>query len=355
MSVTERLDGFQRRHRWASMPIAVVYKFHDDQGIYLAALIAYYGVLSLFPLLLLLTSILGFVLRRNPDLQERVLDSTLSQFPVIGDQLHDPQGLHGSGIAIVVSALIALYGSLGVAHAVHHAMNVTWAVPRCERPNPLRLRVRGLALIAIGGLAVMATTVLSALAGSATAFGADIGAASAVLVVVGAVAVNAGVFVAGFWVCVTRDRPLRCLLPGALTAAIVWQALQLGGTAYVGRFVKNRSDTYGAFALVLGLLAWIFLAAVAVVFSAELDVVRYKRLYPRSLLTPFTDNVNLTLADRRTYTDIATAQQVKRFESVSVRFADRESDPTAPVRGRNGSRRKSTHIPKKRRRLAAGP
>jgi uncharacterized BrkB/YihY/UPF0761 family membrane protein len=234
-------------------------------------------------------------------------------------------------------------------------MNVTWAVPRCDRPNPLRLRVRGLLLIAIGGVAVMTTTVLSALASSATAFGADIGGLSAVLVVVGAVAVNAGVFVAGFWVCVTRDRPLRCLLPGAFTAAIVWQALQLGGTAYVGRFVKNQSDTYGAFALVLGLLAWIFLAAVATVFSAELDVVRHKRLYPRSLLTPFTDNVHLTAADRRTYTDIATAQQVKRFESVSVRFDDHESDSTAAVRDRGGATMKRTQIPKRRRPVAARP
>ena len=354
MSVTERLDDFQRRHRWASMPLAVVYKFHDDQGIYLAALIAHYAFLSLFPLLLLLTSLLGFVLRRNPDLQERILDSTLSQFPVIGNQLHDPQGLQGSGVAVVVSALLAVYGSLGVAHAVHHAMNVTWAVPRCRRPNMFRLRLRGLLLIAIGGLAVMMTTVLSALASSAKAFGADIGAVSAVLVGVAAVAVNAAVFVVGFWVCVTRDRPLRCLLPGALTAAIVWQALQLGGTAYVGRFVKNKSDTYGAFALVLGLLAWIFLAALAVVLSAELDVVRHKRLYPRSLLTPFTDNVKLTSADRRTYTAIATAQQAKRFESVSVRFADPEGHPRAPVPGGRGRTRKRTHIPRTGRRVAAG-
>ena len=323
MSATERLDDFQRHHRWASMPLAILYKFHDDQGMYLAALIAFYGLLSLFPLLLLLTSVLGFALQNNPDLQQRILDSTLGQFPVIGDQLGDPQGLRGNGVALVVSALVAVYGALGVAHAIQNAMNVTWAVPRFRRANPFRLRLRSLLLIAVGGLATLITTVLSALAGSGTAFGANLGWPSAVLIMVAAVAVNAAVFVVGFWICVAHEeRTFRCLLPGALTAAVVWQVLQLVGTAYVGRVVKGTGATYGAFALVLGMIGWLFLASVAIVLSAEIDVVRYKRLYPRSLLTPFTDNVDLTRADRRTYTEIATAQQVKGFESVTVSFAD---------------------------------
>jgi membrane protein len=340
MGVTERLDSFQRRHQWAGAPLAVIYKFHDDQGVYLAALIAFYGFLSLFPLLLLFTSILGFVVQNDPELRERILDSTLSQFPVIGQQLGDPQSVRGSGIALVVSVLLAVYGALGVAHAIQHAMNVTWAVPRCRRPNPFHLRLRSLVLIAIGGLATIIATILSGLASSATAFGADLDWLSGVLIVVGAIAVNAAVFVVGFWICVARNRPVRSLLPGALTAAVIWQVLQLGGTAYVSRVVTNADDTYGAFALVLGLIAWIFLSSLAIVFSAEIDVVRYKRLYPRSLLTPFTDNVELTGADRRTYTEIATAQQYKRFETVTVNFTDedrngvagpREQDAAAPV------------------------
>lgn len=321
MSSTDRLDDFQRRHRWASFPIAVVYKYHDDQGTYLAALIAFYGFLSLFPLLLLVTSVLGFALQNNADLQARVLDSTLSQFPVIGDQLGDPQGLRGNGVALVVSALVAVYGALGVAHAVQNAMNVTWAVPRCRRPNPFRVRLRSVLLIAIGGLATLITTVLAALAGSGTAFGADLGWVSTLLIILAAIAVNAAVFVVGFGICVHNEqRSFRDLAPGAITAATVWQILQLVGTAYVGRVVKGTEFTYGAFALVLGLLAWLFLASVAIVMSAEADVVRYKRLYPRSLLTPFTDNVELTWADRRTYTDMAMAQQAKGFESVTVNF-----------------------------------
>src|SRR5687767_10078989 len=127
MSLTERADAFQRRHPVASFPIGVLYKFSEDQGPYLAALVTYYGFLSLFPLLLLLTSILGFVLDGHPDLQQQILDSTLSQFPVIGDELADPQGLRGSVGAIVIGGLVALYGALGVAQAIQNTMNVTWS------------------------------------------------------------------------------------------------------------------------------------------------------------------------------------------------------------------------------------
>ncbi|HJQ44120.1 MAG TPA: hypothetical protein VJ831_13610, partial [Jatrophihabitantaceae bacterium] len=69
MSVVERLDRFQREHPKAGLPIAVLYKYADDQGSYLAALITYYGFLSLFPLLPLSSTILNFVLHGDPHLQ----------------------------------------------------------------------------------------------------------------------------------------------------------------------------------------------------------------------------------------------------------------------------------------------
>ena len=334
MSVTRRLDAFQQRHRWAGFPLAVVYKFAEDQGPYLAALITYYGFLALFPLLLLLASILGFVLEGDPDLQRRILDSTLSQFPVIGEELGDPRGLQGNGVALVVGALVALYGALGVAQALQNAMNVAWAVPRHRRPNPIRLRLRSLVLITVGGLAVLATTVLSALAGSAGAFGADLEQWSTILFVFVSVVLNAAVFILAFRICTVQRVAIRNLVPGAITAAVFWQLLQLFGTAYVGNVVKGAGATYGVFALVLGLLAWIFLAAVGVVLSAEINVVRTKRLYPRSLMTPFTDNVDLTSADRNAYTDSARAQQAKGFQSVTVSFDDEGQQASARRRQR---------------------
>lgn len=316
----ERLDGYQRRHRWLGFPLAVTYKFFEDQGPYLAALITYYGFVSLFPLLLLLASGLGFVLQDNSDLQQRILDSALNQFPVIRDELTDPAALRGSGLAVLIGGLLAIYGALGVAQAVQNAMNVAWSVPRNHRPNPLRARLRSLSLIATAGLAVLSTTVLSVIGGSSAADDRVLGGWIPRLVTLTAIAVNAAIFVVVFRLSTARPLGVRTVLPGAVLAAVIWQALQLFGTVYVANVVQNSGTTYGVFAVVLGLLAWIFLAALGLVFSVEINVVRVKRLYPRALLTPFTDNVDLTAADRRAYTDAATAQRHKGFETVDVSF-----------------------------------
>ena len=322
MALADRLDRFQQRRPWAGFPIAVTYKYADDQGNYLAALMTYYGFLSLFPLLLLFSSVLGFALQGDPGLQQRILDSALGQFPVIGDQLSRPGGLQGSGLAIVVGVVGSLYGALGVAQAVQYAMNVMWAVPRTKRPNPVVARLRSLLLLATGGLALLGTTIMSALAGSAGAFGAELGIGLKLVITLLSVALNAAVFILAFRVATAERLSLRATAPGAVIAAVCWQLLQLLGTAYVGHVVKNASATNGVFALVLGLIAWIFLGAVSVVFCVEINVVRTHRLYPRALLTPFTEQVNLTTADQRAYSGYATAQRSKESESVEVSFED---------------------------------
>jgi membrane protein len=117
-TVISRLDGYQRRHRWLGMPIAVLYKFFDDQGTYQAALLTYYGFVSLFPLLLLLNTGLGYALHGNAHLQQQVLNSALGQFPVIGDQIGaNIHSFHGSTLALVVGVIGSLYGALGIAQA----------------------------------------------------------------------------------------------------------------------------------------------------------------------------------------------------------------------------------------------
>ena len=329
MSLTERVDAFQRRHPVVGFPIGVIYKFGEDQGPYLAALITYYGFLSLFPLLLLLTSVLGFVLDGRPELQQQILDSTLSQFPVIGDEIADPQGLRGNTGAIIVGGLVALYGALGIAQALQNAMNVTWAVPRNHRPNPIRARLRSLRFIAVAGIAVVATTILSGAGSSAGAFGIDVGMRNTVAALLVSILVNGAVFVVTFRMFRPDKVRSRDVLPGAIVAAVIWQLLQFFGTAFVGNIVKDSGAAYGVFALVLGLLAWIYLAAVGVVIGAEINVVRTKRLYPRALLTPFTDNVDLTDADRRAYHDAVSSQQFKGFQSVKVNYEDDGQRATA--------------------------
>ena len=317
MTVVERVDAFQRRHRWAGYPIAVVYKYIDDQGGNLAALIAYYAFLSLFPLLLLLTTILGFVLAGHEHLQQQILDSALGQFPVVGDQLGQPKQIGGGAVGLTVGILGSLYGGLGVGQAVQNAMNTAWAVPRNSRPDPLRARGRSLLLLLTAGVTVLGTTVLSTLAGSnAGSFGPLL----KVLVLVASIGVNAAVFLFAFRIATARDLSFRDVAPGALAAAIVWQLLQSFGVVYVSHVVNGSSATNGVFAVVLGLLAFLYLSATAAVLCAEINVVRVRRLHPRSLLTPFTDDVVLTGGDRRTYTGLATAQRSKGFQDIDVAF-----------------------------------
>jgi membrane protein len=313
------LDRLQRRNRAAGVAIAVIYKYLDDQGGYLAALITYYGFVSLFPLLLLLTTGLGLVLAGHPHLQEQVLQSTLSQFPVIGSQLHQPEGLSGGTVAVVVGIVGALYGGLGVGQAVQNAMDSVWAVPKNQRPDPIRSRVRSLLLLLVLGSAAITATVLSAM-GQATG---ALGFFGKIGVVLAAVSINALICLVAFRVTTARALTYRQVLPGALAAAFIWQILQWFGAGYVAHTVKSASATNSVFALVLGLLAFLFLVSSTLVLCAEINVVLVERLYPRALLTPFTDDADLTPADRRTYAKRAKAERVKGFQRVSVRFGDR--------------------------------
>jgi membrane protein len=315
-----RIDAYQRRRTWVGFPLGIVYKYVDDQGGYLAALITYYAFLSIFPLLLLASSILGFVLQGNPGLRDAILDSAVAQFPVIGGELGTPEGLTGSTVAIVVGLLGAIYGALGVAQATQHAMNVAWSVPRNRRPNPLLSRLRSLLLLVVAGLSVLGVTLLSMLASEMDVLAGGLEGWTRPVVTVLTIALNTSVFSLIFWLATADDHAFRDVVPGGLTAAVLLHVMQIAGAAYIDGVVRNTSLTYGVFAVVLGLLAWIYLCAVLMVMCIELNVVRERRLYPRALLTPFTDNVDLTEADRHAYASYAGAQQNKGFEKIQVSF-----------------------------------
>src|SRR3954447_6799152 len=153
MGVAERIDAFQRRHRWAALPVAVGYKFIDDEGVYLAAVLSFYGFVSLFPLLLLAVTILGFVLRGDPAAQQAVLSSALRNFPVIGDQIRENvSSLGGSVTALGIGLLVALYGALGVTHAAQYTLDRVWAVPKAARPSIQSTYGRGLLMIVLAGI-----------------------------------------------------------------------------------------------------------------------------------------------------------------------------------------------------------
>src|SRR3954466_1352997 len=171
----DRVDKFQQRHPAVGVPLAVLYKFNDDQGNYLAAVVTYYLFVSIFPSLLIASSILGFVLQGNEELKNELLTSALSQFPIVGTQLGRPEGLQGSTSAVVIGSLAALYGVLGLGMAAQNAVNVVWAVPRNSRLNPLVSRLRGLVWMVLAGLALVGVAVLTSLGGNLDVFGTEVG------------------------------------------------------------------------------------------------------------------------------------------------------------------------------------
>ena len=326
MGITRRFDAFQRRHRWAGLPIAVVYKFVDDQGAYLAALLTYYGFLSLFPLLLLGVTVLGYVLHDDPAAQQAVLSSALRNVPVIGDQIRDNvHEFSGSTAGLVVGVVVAVYGALGVTQAAQHALDEVWAVPRAERPSIWAAYGRGALVVLLVGIGMVTTAGLSALAtaaGETTGLG-GLGRGAAT---VAGVVVNIGLFLMAYHLLPARRSRVRDHWIGAVTAGVTWQVLLTVGTWLVGTRLQGASASYGLFGIVLGLLGFLYLAALVTLLCAEVNVVRARRLWPRSLLTPFTDNVELTHADQRSYRDLAAMQKVKGFEDIDVRFHPQRED-----------------------------
>ena len=157
------------------IPLGIVYKFFDDQGGYLASVMSYYAFVAIFPVLLIASSVLGFVLQGHPHLQQDILTSALAQFPIVGDQLGRPEGIQGSASAVIVGSLAALYGIIGLGQAAHNAINVVWAIPRNSRLNPVVSRLRGLAWLVLAGVALLFVAVLSSLGGNLDIFGTDLG------------------------------------------------------------------------------------------------------------------------------------------------------------------------------------
>jgi membrane protein len=314
------IDAFQRRHRIIGFPIAVMYKYFDDQGAYLSAIITYYAFIAIFPLLLLSTSILGFLVQGNDQLRDTLLNSALSQFPIIGSELGTPEGLKGSTTAIVVGAITALYGAMGLGQAVQNGANIAWSVPRNSRANPFILRLRSLIFLAIGGTGILLLAVATTFLANPHAFGTELGDLVNWTSRVIAFGLTLAIFVAVFRLISMKRASTRAVLPGAFVTAVLWQVLQYVGNSYVQNVIAKANQVNQTFALVLGLLAFIYVAAVILMLGLEVNVVHHRRLFPRALLTPFTDNVLLTDADRRAYSAYAKSQRHKGFQSVEVTF-----------------------------------
>jgi membrane protein len=304
-----RLDSYQQGHRWLAIPLAVVKKFGDDQAGHLAALVAYYAFFSLFPLLLVFVTILGFVLQGDPSLQRSVEKSVLGQFPVVGTNLQ-PSALHGSTVALVLGLVTSLLSGLGVTNAAQNAFHRVWAVPFKARPNFIQSRLRGLALlVSLGALFIIATGASGLVTG---------GLGGPLLEVAGIVlslALNFGLFLAAFRLMTSAEIATRCLWVGVAVAAVFWEILQIVGGIYIGHVLKHWTGAYAHFGFVIALLLWLHLGSQMTIYAAEINVVLARKLWPRSLFGP-----PAVKADEQALTALAKVEERHDTEQIEVRF-----------------------------------
>ncbi len=278
----DAVDRFQQGRRWLAFPVAVWKKFSDDRAGNLAALIAYYGFIATFPLLLVFVTVLDIVLRNDPGVRSTLIDSALAHYPVIGDQIRNQLGsVSGTGLPLAVGIVVLVLGARGVAGAMGNALFEVWAIPRDRRPRFPRSWLYELALVFTVGLGIVVTTALSSIAAGAGHLLTGLGAQ--VLAIAISLVLNVGVFWLAFRLATAFQVRWRELRYGAAIAAVVWQVLQVAGGYFVSHQLQRASSLYGIFGVVLGLMAWLYLQAEVTLYAAEVDAVLARRLWPRPL------------------------------------------------------------------------
>ena len=287
----DQIDHYQRRHKWLAFLFAVIKKYGEDEAGNKAALIAYYGFLSLFPLLLVLATVVTLVAQQNHQLGDHIISGAVTYFPVVGRDIQQRiHGLHRSGIALITGVILTLFGARGIADAFRNSLDHIWHVPYIRRATfPLNI-MKSMVLIVAGGF----------------------GAALAPLVSSAVLAFSHGVLfrfialsfstVILFWTLVFMVKvgssvPHRFseIATGILVATISIQMLVTVGSVIMAKELARLDTLYGTFAVVLGLVFWIYLQAQVLLYALEIDTVRTKHLWPRSM------RGGLTHADKRAY------------------------------------------------------
>ncbi len=306
-----------------SVLFGVMKKFGDDNAGTLVGSLAATAFGSIFPLLLLVVTVLGLVLNSHSGLRADVLHSTLRQFPIIGTDLgNNIKALHrDSPIGLTVGIVGLIWGSLGLAQNGIFTMEQIWNLPGVDRPNYLKRLYRSVTFLVVLGVGVMVSTFLAAAVPTARgALGWAIAGAVASAVV------NFGEYLFAFRVLTPARVSVRQLVPGAAVAGVAWTVLQAIGGFVIGRYLKNDNALYGLFGIVLGLFAWIYLMTEVTVYAAELNVVLARHLWPRSMVQP-----PLTDADRRSLAAQADQNRRRPEQHIDVSFDDEALPDEEPL------------------------
>ena len=317
--VQEWLDRLQRRSAAVRFVVALLRKFGDDQAGNLASLLAYYAFLAIFPLLLVLVTVLGIVLRDDQAAQQRILHSALVDFPVIGTQLRtNVQSLGRSGVGLVIGLIGTLIGARGVTVVAQRAFNKAWAVPYSHRPSFVGRQLRSLALLAVIGLAVITTGFLSGIASGDGLKGLLIRGGALVV----SALLNVGFFLFGFRLATAAEVPTRDFARAAAGAALAWQVLLTLGSYLIAHDLRHSEEVYGVFGVVLGLIAWLHVQAQLTLLLLEADVVRARRFSPRAI----DGSRPMEAGDRRAYEAYARAQQRRHGITIRVEYNEPQAD-----------------------------
>jgi YihY family inner membrane protein len=273
-------DQFQYNHKIIGFPFAVFKKYGDDEAGNQAALITYFGFVSLFPLLLILFSILDSISSRNAEFEKRIISATLQYFPGTAEEISkNIHGFHRTGISLFIGIIITLYGVRGISSALQNASNKLWQIPKKQRPNFWVTTVRSFGIIILGGGGMIFTSVILGYTNNISSTGPFF----KILVTIFALFLNSLVFMLVFRLATAKQVKTKWLINGAIVAAVFWQILQFLGSYLILHQLKRSSELYGVFSIVLGMLFWIYIQAEVTLYAIEINVVRTKKLWPRKI------------------------------------------------------------------------
>lgn len=331
MSLLAKVDAAQKRTRPTSVALATFKKFSEDQSTNLAAMVAFWAFFSIFPLLLVAITVLGFALPAHD--KAAVLTRVADMFPLLNPG--QIKGLSGQWWPVVLGGVTALWSGLGVVRTLETALNSVWEVPYHRRPGTLAQVSRALKVLGTVGLGLVLTTLISGFITSSST-GVDLGAAGHVAGYVISIVFDVGLLVAAFRMLSPPGVSLRDVVPGAALAGVVFFVLQELSAFIISRHLKSAQSTYGHFATVITILWWFYLQAIVTLLGAQLNVVLKERLYPRSLLdAPQTD------ADHRALRAFAAERTYQPQEQVTAHVPGREGSRGGPER-QDGSWKLST-------------
>jgi uncharacterized BrkB/YihY/UPF0761 family membrane protein len=310
-------DRVQREHDVLGFPYAVVKKYGDDAGGRQAALITYYGFLSIFPLLLLGVAVMSRILAGHPDLRQRLIDEIVPR-ALRSTVEQSLAALPTSTIPFVVGLIGLLLSGAGVVFSAYETLNHVAAVRHRFRAGFVSRYLRVFVVLAVLMLGALATGALTVVA---TALPGQPGVQRAAAVAGSALIVFA-VLLLGAKLLLARPAPVRALWPGAVLGAAAVTVVLNAGAPLLARLVAKAGPVYGSFATVAGMFALLYLVGQVLVYAAEIAAVRYARLWPRAL-----DLNDPTAADARALTLLAREQERIPTARIRFRLAARGSAP----------------------------